>query len=87
MGTFWWIQAVIVRDPGIMSAAFELKAPGQTITPEVYLVVASTVDTVDAFNIGIGTMLLSLRNLELHQSFYRFRFAFSIFVHEARNTS
>ena len=65
MGTFLWIQAVIVRDAGIMSAAFDLKAPGQTITPEVYLVVASTVDTVGAFNIGIGAMLLSLRNLEV----------------------
>ena len=65
MGTFLWIQAVIVRDAGIMSAAFDLKAPGQTITPEVYLVVASTVDTVGAFNIGIGVMLLSLRNLEV----------------------
>tara|TARA_B100000900_G_scaffold140847_1_gene119322 strand:+ start:118 stop:555 length:438 start_codon:yes stop_codon:yes gene_type:complete len=65
MGTFLWIQAVIVRDAGIMSAAFDLKAPGQTITPEVYLVVASTVDTVGAFSIGIGAMLLSLRNLEV----------------------
>ncbi len=39
------------------------KAPGQELTDGIYLVLASTVDTVGAFNIGIGLMLVSIRNL------------------------
>ncbi|MBN32252.1 MAG: hypothetical protein CL845_09755 [Crocinitomicaceae bacterium] len=63
MGTFLWVQAVIVGKTGILAEQFAKKAPGVELTDGIYSVLASTVDTVGAFNIGIGLMLLSLRNL------------------------
>ena len=58
-----WVQAVIVGKTGILAEQLAKKAPGQELTDGIYLVLASTVDTVGAFNIGIGLMLVSLRNL------------------------
>ena len=48
---------------GDSSRATWKKAPGQELTDGIYLVLASTVDTVGAFNIGVGLMLVSIRNL------------------------
>lgn len=45
------------------SEQLKKKAPGQELTDGIYLVLASTVDTVGAFNIGIGLMLVSISNL------------------------
>tara|TARA_B110000046_G_scaffold166728_1_gene183888 strand:+ start:185 stop:604 length:420 start_codon:yes stop_codon:yes gene_type:complete len=63
IGGFLWVQAVIVGKAGILANQLEKKAPGQELTDGIYLVLASTVDTVGAFNIGIGLMLLSVRNI------------------------
>ena len=63
IGTFLWVQAVIVGKAGIIAEQLEKKAPGQELTNGIYLVLASTVDTVGAFNIGIGLMLVSISNL------------------------
>ncbi len=62
IGNFLWVQALIVGKAGILAEQLE-KSPGQELTDGIYLVLASTVDAVGAFNIGIGLMLVSIRNL------------------------
>jgi hypothetical protein len=63
IGVFLWVQAVVIGKAGILAEQLEKKAPGQELTDGIYLVVASTVDTVAAFNIGIGAMLLVVRSI------------------------
>ena len=60
---FLWVQAVIIEKAGILADQLGKKAPGQELTDGINLVLASTVDTVGAFNIGIGLMPVSIRNL------------------------
>ena len=60
---FLWVQAVIIGKAGILADQLGKKAPGQELTDGINLVLASTVDTVGAFNIGIGLMLVSIGNL------------------------
>jgi len=51
IGAFLWVQAVIAGKTGILAEQLAKKAPGQELTDGIYLVLASTVDTVGAFNI------------------------------------
>ena len=62
MGSFLWIGANIIGKP-FTNNSFQLKAPGENLTDGIHMVIASTVDTVGAFNIGIGLMLLIIRNI------------------------
>ena len=78
MGSFLWIGANIIGKP-FTNNSFQLKAPGENLTDGIHMVIASTVDTVGAFNIGIGLMLLIIRNIndllseQIFHKEYRFR--------------
>ena len=56
------------------------KALGEELTDGIYLVLASKVDTVGAFNIGIGIMLLIIRNISDLESAKRVLMAHSALV-------
>ena len=62
IGGFLWVAAIVIGKPFI-DPIFQSKAPGEVLTDGIYLVIASTVDTVAAFNIGIGAMLLVVRSI------------------------